>query len=304
VTDALEDAEVVLIPHSLAPVMDGLRPSDIDFMRTGAYNLGFIGLRRGPQALALLDWWEQRCLSHGFNDPGFGTFVDQKWLDLAPAYFGGVHILKHPGCNVAYWNLHERRLAAGATGPLANGEPLVFFHFSGVDANAPDLLSRHQNRHVPAPGSVLAGLVRDYCARLLAAGHAQFSGLPYGFGTLQDGTPVTPLMRRAARIASLDTRSPFDPASPLQRALRQARVPPRGHSREAPVTTLNFDPAQPRVVRVNFLIRVLARIIGTARVEAMVRYATFLGWGANLGAVLLDRPFELRHIDQRKDGKL
>jgi hypothetical protein len=76
------------------------------------------------------------------------------------------------------------------------------------------------------------------------------------------------------------------------------------HARQAPVTTLNFDPSEPRVVRVNFLIRVLARIIGTTRLEAMIRYATFLGWGPNLGAVLLDRPFELRHIDQRKDSKL
>jgi hypothetical protein len=304
VMEALEHAEIVLIPHSLAPVMDGLRPSDIDFLRTGAYNLGFIGLRRGTQALALLDWWEQRCLSQGFNDPGFGTFVDQKWLDLAPSYFDGVHILKHPGCNVAYWNLHERHLSGDAAGPRVNDAPLVFFHFSGVDANAPTLLSRHQNRHVPAPGSVLAALVRDYCAKLRAAGHEQWSKLPYGFGALQDGTPVTPLMRRASCVKAMDARSPFDPASSLQRALKQAGLHPRMHARLAPVTTLNFDPTEPRHVRVNFLIRVLARIIGTTRLEAMIRYATFLGWGPNLGAVLLDRPFELRHIDQRKDSKL
>lgn len=304
VMEALEQAEIVLIPHSLAPVLDGLRPSDIDFLRTGAYNLGFIALRRGTQALALLDWWEERCLSHGFNDPGFGTFVDQKWLDLAPSYFDAVHILKHPGCNVAYWNLHERHLSEDASGPRVNGAPLVFFHFSGVDANAPGLLSRHQNRHVPAPGSVLAALVRDYCAKLLASGHEEWSRLPYGFAALQDGTPVTPLMRRASRVRAMDARSPFDPASPLQRALKQAGLHPRTQARPAPVTTLNFDPAQPSVVRVNFLIRLLARIIGTTRVEAMIRYATFLGWGPNLGAVLLDRPFELRHTDQRKDSKL
>jgi hypothetical protein len=304
VMDALRKGEIVLIPHSLAPVMDGLRPSDIDFLRTGAYNLGFIALRHGPESLALLDWWEQRCLSHGFNDPGFGTFVDQKWLDLAPSYFGEVHILKHAGCNVAYWNLHQRRLADGASGLLVNDAPLVFFHFSGVDTTAPALLSRHQNRHVPAPGSVLAELVQDYCARLLAAGHAQWSRLPYGFGVLDDGTPITPLMRRAACVPSMDTRSPFDPTSPLQRSLREAGLHPRTRTRQASVTTLNFDPVQPQVVRVNFLIRVLARIIGATRVEAMIRYATFVGWGANLSAVLLNRPFELRHIDQRKDSKL
>jgi hypothetical protein len=83
VVQALDDAQIALIPHALAPVMDGSRPSDIDFLRTGSFNLGFIGLRRGTQTFALLDWWEERCLSQGFNDPGFGTFVDQKWLVLA-----------------------------------------------------------------------------------------------------------------------------------------------------------------------------------------------------------------------------
>lgn len=305
ITDALDGAEIVLIPHSRAPVMDGLRPSDIDFLRTGAYNLGFIALRRGRESFALLDWWEDRCLSHGFNDPGFGTFVDQKWLDLAPSYFDSVHILKHPGCNVAYWNLHERHLSRDVSGLRVDDAPLVFFHFSGVDANAPTLLSRHQNRHVPAPGSVLQELVREYCARLLQAGHAEWSGLAYGFSSLDDGTPITPLMRRAACAATIDARTPFNPASPLQRELRAAGLVPQVRpSRQPQITTMNFDASEPRVVRVNFLIRVLARIIGAARVEAMIRYATFLGWGPNLGAVLLDRPFELRHIDQRKDSKL
>src|SRR5690606_14014861 len=32
-TEALATAQIVLIPHSQAPVMDGARPSDIDFLR-------------------------------------------------------------------------------------------------------------------------------------------------------------------------------------------------------------------------------------------------------------------------------
>src|SRR4029079_9492182 len=87
VIEAMQRAEIVLIPHALSPLLDGARPPDIDFLRTGTFNLGFAAFRRGEQSLALLDWWESRCLSHGFNDPGFGTFVDQKWLDLAPCYF-------------------------------------------------------------------------------------------------------------------------------------------------------------------------------------------------------------------------
>lgn len=300
IMEALEQAEIVLIPHALAPAMDGLRPSDIDFLRTGVFNLGFVGLRRGRHASALLDWWEKRCLSHGFNDPGFGTFVDQKWMNLAPCYFDSVHVLKHAGCNVAYWNLHEREVQGDARCYLVNAAPLVFFHFSGVDASAPQVLSRHQNRHVLVPGTPLAELVRDYCAQLLAAGHGKWSSLPYSFGTLDDRTPITPVMRRAACVPGVSAAQPFQASSVLQRALQNAGVRPRARQNLKAVTTLNFDPADRQVVWVNSLIRLLARIIGADRVAALIRYATFLGWGSNFAAVLLDRSFELRHIDERK----
>jgi hypothetical protein len=300
ILEALERAEIVLIPHALAPAMDGRRPSDIDFLRTGTFNLGFLGLRRGVNTLALLDWWEKRCLSHGFNDPGFGTFVDQKWLDLAPCYFDSVHVLKHAGCNVAYWNLHEREIEVDGDCYGIKGAPLVFFHFSGVDVSVPEVLSRHQNRHPLVPGTALAALVRDYCERLRAAGHGKWSGLPYSFGALEDGTPITPVMRRAACVDLMHSGRPFNAASGLQRSLQGAGLRPRATKNFNAVTTLNFDPKDRQVVRVNLVIRLLARIIGAGRVGALIRYAVFLSWGSNFAAVLLDRPFELRHIDEEK----
>jgi len=295
VLQALELAEIVLIPHALAPAMDGLRPSDIDFLRTGTFNLGFVGLRRGAQALRLLDWWEDRCLSYGFNDPRFGTFVDQKWLDLAPCYFDSVQILKHPGCNVAYWNLHERQVEAGPSGYAVNGEPLVFFHFSGVDASAPGVLSRHQNRHALRARSALAKLVNDYCERLLAAGHGKWTHIQYSFGALDDGTRITPLMRRAACLSGLEAGRPFARDSPFQRALAKARVQPQAGQDLLKVTTLNFDPKDPRVRILNGLLRAVSRLLGADRVMALLRYATFLGWQSNYAAVLLKCPFDLEH---------
>ena len=43
------------MPHSLNPVMDKFRPSDIDFLRNSGYNLGYIGLSKGNQSIAMLD---------------------------------------------------------------------------------------------------------------------------------------------------------------------------------------------------------------------------------------------------------
>ena len=299
VRQALEQSQIVLTPHALAPVMDGARPSDIDFLRTGTFNLGFIALAKGEQSAALLDWWESRCLAFGFNDPSFGTFVDQKWLDLAPCYFDSVRVLKHRGCNVAYWNLHERQVSGTAGAYRAGPDPLVFFHFSGVDRRHPERLSRHQDRHVPQPGSALAELVAGYCEALQAAGHDRWSGLRYSFGALRDGTAITPLMRRAAAASAPEaTDDPFDPASAFQQRLRRSGVATPQPAVPA-ATTLNFDPSARPVRLVNAAVRLMARVFGASRVAALVRYATFLGWGGNLPALLLQERFELRHVDGR-----
>ncbi len=297
VLQALGTADIVLTPHALAPAMDGLRPSDVDFLRTGVYNLGFVAFKASPQSAALLDWWESRCLGMGFNDPAFGVFVDQKWMDLAPCYFDSVHVLRHPGCNVAYWNLHEREVAqAPGGGYQVNGMPLVFFHFSGVVPRNPGILSRHQTRHSLQPGSVLASLVQDYCERLQELGHDGYSGIAYGFAALDDGTPVTPTMRRALLVVPYDEQLPFSATSRLQRDLRAASIPPRAGTVPAkPLNTLSFN-ADARSVRLaNQLVRAARRVVGIERLGAMLRYAALLTREAHLPSVLLKQPLRLEH---------
>ncbi|MEJ0046135.1 MAG: hypothetical protein WDN04_08420 [Rhodospirillales bacterium] len=42
---ALQDHSCVLTPHMLEPLQDGKEPSDLTIMKSGVYNLGFLGLR-------------------------------------------------------------------------------------------------------------------------------------------------------------------------------------------------------------------------------------------------------------------
>ena len=62
-----------------------------------------------------------------------GMFAEQLWLNLVLLYFEKVHVIKHLGCNEAFWNLHERRLTKLAGKYYVNKTyPLIFFHFSGA----------------------------------------------------------------------------------------------------------------------------------------------------------------------------
>jgi hypothetical protein len=110
-------AAIVLTPHSLLPLDDGKDPDDIRLMRTGAYNLGFCGVASSSSGARFLAWWGQHLIDDCIVDLENGIFVDQKFCDLVPCYFEDTVVLRHPGYNVAYWNLNGRRVARASRIP-------------------------------------------------------------------------------------------------------------------------------------------------------------------------------------------
>jgi len=120
VISSLDQHSAVFTPHSLSPFPGLGRPSDQDLLRFGCFNLGFFAANGSADARGLLTWWHLQCLDHCYYEPQAGLGVDQKWIDLAPAFFNGVYILKDPGLNVAFWNLHERRLSKSPAGWFVN----------------------------------------------------------------------------------------------------------------------------------------------------------------------------------------
>lgn len=203
---ALETASIALTPHLRAPLPGPASPNDHVILRAGVYNLGFIGVRAEADTIVFADWWSDQCRFDcrvAFDE---GLFTDQRWVDLAPGFFDSTAILRGPVFNLAYWSLPGRTLEQGEDGWRVDGEPLVFFHFSGFDPTRPDLLSRHQDRLKVAPGA-LAAILKDYAGRLIDADYRRWSVEPYGFRAFEDGRAITPLMRRALlRRARLGVR--------------------------------------------------------------------------------------------------
>jgi hypothetical protein len=193
---ALERCNVLLTPHLLAP-LDGPPPGERGILLSGAYNMGFLGLRRGPAADELLAWLSDRLERECLNDPANGLFVDQRWMDLAPGLVDGVHVLRDAGYNVGHWNIGQRPLSGTVDAPRAGGRPLVLFHFSGFHPDRPDRLSRYDD--APRTEEPLAALLSRYREELLAAGHETSSAWAYSHGTFSDGHPVGAEMRALFR---------------------------------------------------------------------------------------------------------
>jgi len=230
-------AAMVLTPHLTGPLDDAHRPHEIDILQAGAYNLGFLALRRDPQTDRFLSWWQAKLEFNCVVDHARGLFVDQKWLDLAPGMFDHVAILRHEGYNVAYWNLAHRHFEKADGQYLVNGVPLVFYHFSGLDGEAPEKLSKYQNRFRLDQLRLVEELVHDYLARVRAHGSETTSRLPYAFGRFASGERIPDCIRQLYRQDEAFRRAAGEDPFVLASEYLNQPVGP-GNSKHVPITIL------------------------------------------------------------------
>ena len=209
VVEALGTSSIVLTPHIRAPFCDAHHPTDLSILQSGTYNLGFTALNNDDESLNFLRWWNDKLRRDCIVDIARGLFVDQKWIDLVPGLFSRVSILRDPGYNVAYWNLHERGVDMSGCEPRVEGCPLAFFHFSGYSPLEPEHLSRHQNRFHLSNSPAVKRLCDDYRQHLLEEGYEHHATLPYAYSELPNGVVLSDVVRRAFRI--LESRGGLRP---------------------------------------------------------------------------------------------
>lgn len=169
----LDEHGLVFTPHLLAPVDDRADPDEVLILQCGTSNLGFIGVAARAQTFDFLAWWQARMRWGSLSDVRGGYFVDQKWMDLAPAFYDSTGFIRHPGYNTAYWNLAGRHIDIGGPGITCNGRELVFFHFSGFSPDQPRKISKYQNRFTFESRPDIGPLFAAYGAQLLAHGYAE-----------------------------------------------------------------------------------------------------------------------------------
>jgi glycosyltransferase involved in cell wall biosynthesis len=187
--EILETYQCILTPHILSPMPpDGKHQTDVEILSCGVYNLGFGGWSLSQDVIDFMGWWQTQLQSYCYHDVQHHMFVDQYWMDFAPAFLK-TFIVKHPGYNTAYWNLHERQLAFKNNKWTVNDRPLVFYHYSGLDYCNPKVISIHQNRFNLDNRPELSKLFFNYMKQLYTYDALELIKLPYYFNTSKD-TPL------------------------------------------------------------------------------------------------------------------
>lgn len=206
VISTLDRYSTIFTPHALSPFSGAGRPVDQDLLRFGCFNLGFFAANNSTDAQLLLNWWHIQCLEYCFYEPQAGYGVDQKWIDLAPAFFNGVHILKDVGLNVAFWNLHERFLSKSQDVWLVNSKhPLLFVHFSSFVETDRNIIADKQTRYAPGSRPDFAAVGDVYRSYLKSAKKIiTTENTEYGYAYFDNGMPISPSLRRFYAIYKME----------------------------------------------------------------------------------------------------
>lgn len=164
VWDALDRVCSVVTPHVSSPLpADGQAPDDLEIVSYGLVNGGFWGVSRKPELPEIIAYMKRNVLRYGFFLPGpMSWAAEQTWMSALPAMFPhAVHVLRDPGLNLAYWNLHERQLSERGGRVFSNDSALVFLHLSGFRPEQGTRLTAFDVRQPDAQqAQVLAPILR------------------------------------------------------------------------------------------------------------------------------------------------
>jgi hypothetical protein len=124
--DELGHASVGLSPHRY-------HSSVLHFDSFGVFNAGCVYWRNDATGRRCLAEWRDDCLAWcAERTQSDGRFMNQGYLNRWPQRYSNVHILRHPGANLAPWNVDRHALGKDGRSVIVDGQPLIFYHFHGL----------------------------------------------------------------------------------------------------------------------------------------------------------------------------
>lgn len=198
--------EAIVTPHIREVIKDDKEPNEIDFVKSGYFNAGFLGLKKDSRSIEFLKWWAAKTDKYCYIDFNKFYFVDQRWLDYAPIFLN-TYIIKEPGYNVAYFNLQEY---IGKIDP----KKITFIHFSGYDK---DKISVYQNRFNINSIKDYSSYYKDYYSELnkLKKINDHKYKYKYKYNYFNNGTYISSYIKNfflnldIANKYGLNTKKPF-----------------------------------------------------------------------------------------------
>jgi glycosyltransferase involved in cell wall biosynthesis len=217
-------AEAVVTPHICEPIQDSFLPNDQSMLQVGVFNLGFLALQKGKDTLRFVRWWADKLRTGAVADLPNGLFTDQKWCDLLPCFVENTTILRHPGYNLAYWNLMHREVRKSKSEWTAAGQFLYFVHFSGPSFDDPSVFSKHQNRYKVDDIGDLSELFSNYCKAVKSNKWEESRHYKYSYNYDHLGQPIPAILRSIYRDVSVSNNAATSSSKSYKEASKEKLV--------------------------------------------------------------------------------
>jgi hypothetical protein len=124
--DECANADIAIHEHRCAPRHQHHERT------SGVFNVGWVGVRNSDQGNRCMERWARQCIELCVYDPERGLCGDQRYLEEWPALYDRLAIIQHKGAGLGPWNLEQYELTESMAGPLADSEPVIFYHFSAL----------------------------------------------------------------------------------------------------------------------------------------------------------------------------
>ena len=276
--DNLINYPILLTPHYTVPVTSHTN-LDLSMMRFGSFNLGFYAVNSDEEAKKFLQWWSKCCFDLCFFETQFGLSTDQKWVTIAPCFFPNLHIMFDPGLNMAFWNLHERTLKKDKFGYLVNQDfRLVFFHFSSFNLNDPKKISTRPHDWIVNGRDDLNEICVDYAEKLRLY-DTGYSIVNYGFDYMDDGTYISPTLRRAYVAMDeyfKDVSNPFSINPKIKKFISKNYLNEKNDLSYRTANTSDIEDHKIKFKFIYFMLRIILRIVGPNQFYNLSRLMVYL----------------------------
>lgn len=163
--EALDTHDCFVTMYTYEPFVDnGTLPDDWQINEVGQINADFLGFQRNDSTIKFMHWLDTTLRTKMVVGPRI--FLDQAWFAMVFSYLDRVKIMRHHGYNVMNTNVHNRGMHfANGKWMMRNGDPLVLFHYAGLEKGREAQVSKHQNRYT-ATGELL-DFLNHYTSRAL-----------------------------------------------------------------------------------------------------------------------------------------
>lgn len=198
ILEALDYSNLALTPHQTVPEssMSAVIDNEICSLKHGVFNIGFIGVAATAEGRGFAEWWSQRLYHFCRADICNGLFTDQKWIDLVPAFFDDIAVMRSGRHNLATWNITTRDVSGDyENGILVDGEPLGFYHFTGFDSGNHRIMAA---KNAKGNASV-HGLIEWYDKQTRDLGNDPLARIPWAYNAFTNGEKITRSQRLVYR---------------------------------------------------------------------------------------------------------